>query len=171
MAQDDAIVRLARQIDAARTSERFLVNADEVANLRRHGARELHRICADFVASVNANLSEAVLELAPTTYSPEWFRESGINLIQISSQGRQMQIAFEATSRMVSTEKFLIPYVLEGEVRTFNQRMLERFEIRSRLVFFCVEDGTAGWRSFDWRSRHSAPVDRELLVSLMEPLF
>jgi hypothetical protein len=25
----------------------FLVNADEVANLRRHGACELHRICAD----------------------------------------------------------------------------------------------------------------------------
>ena len=33
MPQDDAIVRLARQIDSAGKAERFLVNADEVARL------------------------------------------------------------------------------------------------------------------------------------------
>jgi hypothetical protein len=71
----------------------------------------------------------------------------------------------------VSTEKFAIPYVLEGEVRTCNQRMLERFDIRSLLLFFCVEQETAGWRFFDWRTLRTGPVDRELLVSLMEPLF
>jgi hypothetical protein len=43
MAQDDAIVKLARQIDAARKAERFLVNADEVASLRRHAACEFAR--------------------------------------------------------------------------------------------------------------------------------
>jgi hypothetical protein len=171
MAQDDAIARLARQIDAARKAERFLVNPDEIANLRRHGASELHRICADFVSSVNSNLSEAALDLAPATYAPESFREPGENLIQIGSQGRQMQIAFEAPSTLVSTEKFLVPYVLEGEVRTYNQRMLERFEIRSLPLYFCVEAGTADWRFFDWRNRHTGPVDHGLLVSLMKPLF
>jgi hypothetical protein len=171
MGHDDAIVRLARQIDAARKTERFLVNADEVASLRRHGACELHRICADFVSSVNSNLSEAALDLAPATYAQEWFREPGENLIQIGSQGREMQIAFEAPSKLVSTEKFLVPYVLEGEVRAYNQRMLERVEIRSLLLFFCVEAGKADWRFFDWRSRHTGPVDHELLVSLMKPLF
>ena len=94
-----------------------------------------------------------------------------MNLIQISSQGREMQIAFEATPKLVSTEKFLVPYVLEGEVRAYNQRMLESFDIRSLLLFFCVEEGTAGWRFFDWRTRHTGPVDRELLANLMEPLF
>jgi hypothetical protein len=171
MGHDDAIVRLARQIDAARKAERYLVNADEVASLRRHGASELHRICADFVSSVNSNLSEAALGLAPATYAQESFREPGQNLMQISSQGREMQIAFAAPSKLVSTEKFLVPYVLEGEVRTYNQRMLERFEIRSLLLFFCVEVGKADWRFFDWRSRQIGPVDRELLVSLMKPLF
>lgn len=171
MAQDDAIVRLARQIDAARTAERFLVNADEVANLRRYGACELHRICADFVDSVNRNLAEAALDLSPPAYAPESFREPGVNLIQIGSQGREMQIAFESPSQLVSTAKFLVPYVLEGEVRTYNQRMLERFEVRSLLLFFCVEAGTADWRIFDWRSRHTGPVDHELLARLMEPLF
>ena len=82
-----------------------------------------------------------------------------------------MQIDFEAPSQLVSTEKFLVPYVLEGEVRSYNQKMLERFEIRSLAIFFCVTEGTAGWRFFDWRTRHTGPVDRELLVHLMEPLF
>ncbi len=171
MAQDDAIVRLARQIDAARTAERFLVNAGDVASLRRHGACELHRICADFVSSVNRNLAEASLDLSPAVYAPESFREPGVNLIQIGSQGREMQVAFEAPSTLVSTEKFLVPYVLEGELRTYNQRMLERFEVRSLLLFFCVDAGTVGWRFFDWRTRHTGPVDRELLTRLMEALF
>jgi hypothetical protein len=170
MSQDDAIARLARQIDATRKAEHFLVNAN-VATLRRQGACELHHICAEFVASVNSRLSEAALDVSPPTYTPEMFRELGINLMQISSQGRQMQIAFEATSQLVSTEKFAVPYVLEGEIRAYNQRMLERFDIRSHLIFLCVEDDTAGWRFFDLRTRRTGPVGRELLVSLLEPLF
>jgi hypothetical protein len=82
-----------------------------------------------------------------------------------------MQIVFEATGQLFSTEKFLVPYVLEGELRAYNQKMLERFEIRSRLLFYCVGEETTGWRYFDWRTRHTGPVDRQLLVSLMEPLF
>jgi len=171
MTQDDAFVRLARQIDAARKTERFLVNADEVAGVRRWAACELYRVCMEFVGLMNSQLSEAALELSPASYAPAMFRETGANLIQISSQGRQMQIVFEAPSQTVSTEKFLVPYVLEGEVRTFNQKMLERFEVRSRLVFFCVDERTAGWRYFDWRTRHTGPVDGSLLASLMEPLF
>ena len=171
MAQDDAIVRLARQIDATRKAERFVVNADEVTSLRRQGACELYRICAEFVGSVNSKLTEAALDLSPATFAPETFREAGVNLFQIGSQGRQFQIAFEATRELFSTEKFLVPYVMEGEIRTYNQRMLERFEIRSRLLFFCVSEVTAGWRFFDWRTRSTGLVDRELLVSLMEPLF
>ena len=82
-----------------------------------------------------------------------------------------MQIAFGAPPQMVSTEKFRIPYILEGEVRAYNQKMLERFEIRSRLVFFCVEKETASWRFFDWRTLRTGPVDDGLFVSLMELLF
>ena len=165
------MVRLARQIDATRQAERFLVNPADVATLRRQGAVELHRQSADFVASVNGKLVDATLDLSPPTFTPEMFRESGVNLIQISSQGRTIQIAFEAPPQLVSTDKFLIPYILEGEIRTYNQRMLDRFEIRSRLLFFCVENGSAGWRHFDWRTRNTGPLDRDLLARMMEPLF
>jgi hypothetical protein len=171
MAKEDAVSRLARQIDAAKKAERFHADPEEIANLCRDGASEMHRICAEFVASVNGNLPEPLMELSPGTYTPEMFQSSGVNLIQISSQGRQMQIAFETPAELISTNKFLIPYVLDGEIRTYNQRMLERFEIRNLLVFFCIDNGKAGWRCFDWRTRHTGPVDRELLARLMEPLF
>jgi len=171
MPPDDAVVRLARQIDATRQAERFLVNPGDVASLRRQAASELHQKCAEFVASVSGNLAQATLELSPPAFAPDQFRDTGANLFQMSSQGRAMQIAFEAPPQMVSTEKFLVPYILEGEIRTYNQKMLERFEIRSRLLFYCVENGAAGWRFFDWRTRHTGPVDGELFARMMEPLF
>jgi hypothetical protein len=171
MAQDDAIVRLARQIDAARRSERFLVDPDEIAALRRRGACELHRICAEFAASVNSRLEDAAIELSPPGYEPQMFRDTGVNLLQIGSEGREIQLAFESPPQAVSTVKFPVPYILEGELRAYNQRMLERFEIQTRLIFFCVERETAEWRFYDWRTRHTGLVGAGLLADLMESLF
>ena len=139
MAYDDAIARLAKQIDAARKSEPSSVTAEEVVTLRHRGACQLHRICAEFVSSVNSRLSDATLDLSPPTYASEMFRESGVNLVQIGTQGREMQITFQATPELFSTEKFPVPYVLEGEVRTYNQGMLERFEIRSHPAILLPE--------------------------------
>jgi hypothetical protein len=171
MPQDDAIIRLAKQIDATNRSERHTMDPGMVAGLHRRGASELHRICSEFVATVNHSLADSMLELSPPEFRPEMFRESGANLIQISSQGRQMQISFSASPELVSTDKFLIPYVLEGEVRTYNQKMLERLEIRNQLLFFCIEAGEASWRYYDWRTAHTGRVDHVLLANLMEPLF
>jgi hypothetical protein len=171
MAPDDAIAKLARHIDATQRAERFVADADQVAKLRRQGACDLHRLCEEFVSSVNVRLSGALLDLSPPAYSAAAFRESGPNLIQISAQGRQMQIAFEAPPQLASTEKFAIPYILEGEVRTYNQRMLERFDIRSRMIFFCVEQDKVLWRFFEWRTRATGPLTGAVLASFMEPLF
>ena len=172
MPPDDAIARLARQIDAARIAERPLqIRAEEVAALRRQGAVQLHQICASFVASLNSKLVHARLELSPPTFAPEMFQASGVNLFQIGSQGREMQITFQATPQPFSTEKFLIPYTLEGELRAYNQKMLERFEVRTQALFYCLEDESATWRFFDWRGPQTAVVDTALLTSLMERLF
>jgi hypothetical protein len=171
MDPNDPIARLARQIDAARKTEHFQVNAEAVPEVRRQGASELHRICAEFGAAVNARLSGPPLEISPETFSADSFRESGANVIQISSQGRALQIVYQAPAQPISTEKFLIPYVLEGEVRAYNQKMLERSEIRSQMLFYCVENETAVWRFFDWRTRSTGPLGSELLARLMEPLF
>jgi hypothetical protein len=170
MADDDPIAKLARQIDAAHRAERFLAGGEGIANLRIQGACELHRICADFTLSLNTKLSESLVELSPPTYSPAAFRGTGTNLIQIASQGRQIQIAFETPKKTVATEKFPAPYILEGEVRTYNQEMLERFEIRTRMLFFCIERETGVWRFFDWRTRSTGLFDRGVLARLMAPL-
>jgi len=69
MPQDDPIAKLARQIDAAKKTEHFAVDADRVTALRRRGAAELHSICAEFVSSVNSRLSQAALDLSPTEYT------------------------------------------------------------------------------------------------------
>jgi len=171
MPHDDAIVRLAKQIDAARKSERYLVNEQEVAALRLRGASILHAICVEFVSSLNSKLSQSTLDLSPPDYAPEMFRESGVNLFQIGSQGREIQITFQATPQLFSTDKFRIPYVLEGELRIYNQEMLDRFEIRTYSLFFCLDETDAVWRFFDWRGPRTAPVDSDLLASLMERLF
>lgn len=171
MPQDELIARLARQIDAARRTEQFSVNPGDTGALRARGAGELHAICAELVTKVNSRLSQASLELSPAEYKPELFRDSGINLFQIGAQGREMQIAFHSPRELVSTEKFLIPYVLEGEIRSYNQQMLQRFEIRTQLLFYCVENGTAKWRFSDLRTLRTGVVDSDLLAGLMERLF
>ena len=121
--------------------------------------------------SVNSRLSEGALELSPQSYTPEMFRERGVNLIQIGSQGRQIQISFEAPAQLISREKFLIPYILEGEVRAYNQEMLERSEMRTRMLFLCLQEERVVWRFYDWRTRQTGIVGRELLVGLMGQLF
>jgi hypothetical protein len=172
MRQDDAIARLSRQIDATQKAERLLADEGQIARLRRQGACELYQVCADLVAAVNRNLSSAArLELSPPEYLAEMFRECGPNLMQISSQGRQLQIVFESPAGLSSTQKFLVPYVLEGELRTYNQQMLERFDVRSLMIFYCVENETASWRLFDWRTRSTGALTVDLLASLIGPLF
>ena len=171
MSQDDRIARLAQQIGSlAKKDEHLLLKETEIADLRRKGACELHAICADFVASVNRHLSPAVLDLAPLEYAPALFRESGVNLIQINAQGRIIQIVFETPREMLSTEKFRTPYILEGEIRTYNQEMLERVQIHNQGLFFCIEEDRNVWRYFEWRHGSTGVLNRELLVSLLERL-
>jgi hypothetical protein len=171
MAEQDRIARLAKLIDKdIRNDQHLLLTETEVVGLRRQGAIELHSICADFVASVNRRLSPPVLELSPPEFGAEMFRESGVNLIQANAQGRIIQIVFQATPAIFSTEKFRIPYVLEGEVRAYNQEMLERTQIRSQALFFCLEENRNTWRYFEWLHGRTGAFDRGQLVSLLERL-
>jgi len=171
MTPDEAISLLARQIDAERRSGQLSVNAEEVASLRRLGACQLHAICTSFIESLNGKIPPSTAHLSPALYSRKMFQPSALNLIQISSQGREMQILFQSPAQLFSTDKFPIPYLLEGELRVYNQRMLDRLETRSYGLFFCVNHEGAFWRFFDWRGPRTAPLDSRVLTSLMERLF
>jgi len=167
----DRLRRLAAGIQAlAAKDEQFLRRAHEITELRQRAAGDLYHVCSGFAASVNRLLSHPELTVDPPDYLPGSFNEDGTNLIQISVRGRILQIEFEATPELISTEDFRIPYTIEGAIRSFNQEWLERNTIMEQLIFYCLEKNRHHWRYFDARTYRSGPLDQDYLVSLMELL-
>ena len=63
-----------------------------------------------------------------------------------------------------------VPYTLEGNVRAFNQELLDKDLIEEQLIFFTLENQRPMWRFFDARTYRSGPFDVEYLIGLMEQL-
>jgi hypothetical protein len=167
----DRLKKLAKSLDAlARKDEVRIRRAHEIGSLRRQAALELHGVCGDFVRDLNQLLSEIELEFDPEEYGPENFRDEGINLFQINARGRILQIEFEATPELFSTEDFRVPYILAGAVRCFNQQLLEKDLIEEQSLFYTVEKSRHLWRFFDARTYRSGLVDADYLAGLMEQL-
>jgi hypothetical protein len=167
----DRLRKLARSLDAlARKDEVRIRRADEIGSLRCQAALELHGICGDFVRDLNQLLSQIELEFQPEDYGPESFQDEGINLFQINARGRILQIKFEATAELISTEDFRVPYILAGAVRCFNQQLLEKDLIEEQLLFYTIEKPRQLWRFFDARTYRSGPFDADYLTGLMEQL-
>lgn len=169
--RDARLKRLAESIDAlVEKDENSLRHAREVRAVRRAAATELYAICSNFVAAVNGLLSRGEVVLDPPEFAEEAFQEESANLIQMNVRGRILQVEFEATVELVSTEDFRIPYTLEGFVRAFNQELLDKDIIEEQLIFYTWEKQKKMWRFFDARTYRSGPFDEEYLIALMEQL-
>jgi len=167
----DRLRKLAASLDAlASHDEKIIRRAHEIGSLRRQAAMELHGVCADFVRDLNELLAETALDFDPAVYSPGHFQEDGVNLFQINARGRILQIEFESTPELTSTENFRVPYILEGAVRSFNQQSLERLAIEEQSLFYTIQKTRNLWRFFDARTYRSGIVDANYLTSLMEEL-
>jgi hypothetical protein len=167
---DARLRRLAKDIEAlADKDETALQYSREITSLRRRAAVELFSVCAGFVDSVNSLLSTPEIQLDPRHFSEDTFQEDGANLLQINVRGRILQIEFETTPDLVSTEDFRIPYTLSGAVRAFNQALLDKDLIEEQLIFYTLEKKTM-WRFFDARTYRSGEFDRAYLVGVMEQL-
>jgi hypothetical protein len=167
----DRLNKLAKSLDAlARKDETYIRKAREIGALRRQAALELHGICQNFVHALNQLLSEIELEFDPQEYGMESFQDTGLNLFQINARGRILQIKFEATPELSSTEDFRVPYILAGTVRCFNQQLLERDLIEEQSLFCTIEKSRHHWRFFDARTYRSGLVDANYLAGLMEQL-
>jgi len=170
-AQKERLKKLAQRIDAlAGKDEGVIEKTREIASLRRQAALDLHGICADFVRALNEFLARTGLAFDPEDYHPDSFQEHGIHLFQINARGRILQITFEATEELVSTEDFRVPYILEGAIRCFNQRLLEQDLIEEQLLFYTLEKRRTMWRFFDARTHRSGVFDADYLTSLLEQL-
>lgn len=163
--------RLAGNLDAlAGKDEELFRRTREIGQLRRSAAVRLHRVCSLFVDSLNRLMAAGRVSLDPAALDESAFREDGPNLIQIGVRGRILQVAFEATPELVSTEEFRIPYTLAGSIRAFNQELLDKDLIQEQLLFYTLEKEGSLWRYFDVRTYHSGPFDQDYLVALMEQL-
>ena len=165
----DRLKRLAEHIaELARKDEERIKRELEVAGQRLNGARELHQVCADFVSALNSLLPRAIVELAPAEFTAGTFHDAGENLYQINVTGRLIQIEFRATDTVFSTEKYRVPYILEGEIRCFDQDALDRAVIPVDSLFYCVESGSPSWVVFAPRTHHATDFDRDFLITSME---
>jgi len=170
-ARDARLKRLAESIDAlAEKDEISLREAREIRAVRRIAAAELYGICANFVASVNRLITRGEVVLDPPDFSDGSFQEESANLIQMNVRGRILQVEFESTVELLSTEDFRIPYTLEGFVRAFNQELLDKDVIEEQLIFYTWERHRKMWRFFEPRTYRSGPFDEEYLMGLMEEL-
>ena len=176
MLQPDPILetrlkRLAKEIEAlAEKDEIQMRYANSIAEMRRQAASELFSVCARFVDSVNRLLKQPVVVLDPAEFGPNTFHEDQPNLIQINVRGRILQIEFETTADLTSTEDFRVPYTLSGAVRAFNQALLDKDLIEEQLIFYTVENDKSMWRFFDARTYRSGGLDQEYLLHLLEQL-
>jgi hypothetical protein len=171
LTQLDRLRRLASSIDRlAAKDDEALARARSVLEQRRAAATELHRICDGFVQALNAHVAKVRVALDPPEFGPERFSDDNPNLFQINARGRLIQIEFQATEALVSTEEFRVPYILEGEVRCLNQDLLDRNSMYEHLLFCCLEKGRALWRYFDARTYRSGPFEQDFLIALLERL-
>lgn len=169
--RDARLKRLAHNIEAlAAKDELLLRHTREVTAMRRAAAADLHAICADFVNSINRLLQQCAVQLDPHSFTESDFHDETPNLIQINVSGRILQVMFQSTPELVSTEDFRVPYTLAGTVRAFNQELLDKDLIEEQLIFFTLENHKKMWRFFDARTYRSGPFDQEYLVGLMETL-
>jgi hypothetical protein len=169
--RDARLKRLAESIDAlVAKDQNSLRHAGEVHAIRRAAAAELYGICSNFVAAVNGLLSLGEVVLDPPEFGEGAFQEETANLIQMNVRGRILQVEFEATVELVSTEDFRIPYTLQGFVRAFNQELLDKDIIEEQLIFYTWEKQKKMWRFFDARTYRSGAFDEEYLIALMEQL-
>ena len=169
--QDSRLRRLAASLEAlADKDEAVMRHARDVIALRQAAAAELHAICAEFVHGVNRLMRSGELGLDPPEFPPDAFQDHIRHLIQIQIRGRILQVEFEATPELVSTEDFRIPYTMQGYVRAFNQALLDKDLIEEQLLFYTLERDKKMWRFFDARTYRSGPFDQDYLISLLEQL-
>ena len=163
--------RLAARIDGlADHDERRIRHARDIAATRIAAALELYSICRAFVDSLNQYTTRGHVLLDPPDFSPEAFRDDGLNLVQINVRGRLLQVEYACSAELVSTEDFRVPYTMAGSVRAFNQELLDKDLIEEQLLFYTVEHHRRMWRFFDARTYRSGAFDHEYLVTLLEQL-
>ncbi len=175
---DERFRRLAQKIqELRRKDEAAHSRANEIARQRGEAARELYDICQRFAERLNSYVREDRLELIPAEF-PEDQAEGDHSQLMLNVRGRVLLIALEAPGTLVSTDNFRKPYILQGEIRFFNQELLNEARVEEHGIYFCPGEGPknpgggrrGAWLYWNGRNYKSGPVDEEYLAGLLEQL-
>ena len=96
----------------------------------------------------------------------------------LNVRGRVLLVDLEPPPSLVSTELFRKPYIMQGEVRFFNQELLDDSRVEEHGLFFCPGEGAkdpngrrqGAWLFWNGRSYKSGPVDDAYFAELMDQL-
>ena len=168
--KQDRLGKLAEAIETAAGRDRaLLAETERISMLRRKGASDLHALCSDFADALNQRLSLPLVVLDPPGYDSLRFDDNRANLFQFNLRGRLLQIEFEATEELSSTENYRTPYILEGAIRAFNQELLDHNIVDEKTIFYCPTGPETGqWQCFDGRTHRTIPLSQEFLIAELE---
>ena len=174
---EDRFQRLAQKIETLRRKDDAAAHRrNEILAQRGVAVQRLHEICTQFVARINTMLKDDQLDLVPVD-PPECVDDCNLQ-IMMNVRGRILLINLEAPASLASTDNFRKPYILQGEVRFFNQELLDEALVEEHGLFFCPGEGNkdaqgrreGAWLYWNARNYKSGPVDEAYLAGLMEQL-
>ena len=169
--RSDRLDKLAHAIEAVGARDQRLLDDSLLADrLKSEGALVLFQTCREFVDGLNTRLSEPAVILAPFEWEIDNFSDDQTNFFQISLRGRLIQVEFQSTEEMFSTEDFRRPYVLHGSIRSFNQESLERNRMGEQRIFCCRVKEAPEWHYFDARTYRTGRLTADYLADELERL-
>ena len=171
----DRLTSLARAIELLGERDQNLVDESaRVDRLRARGAGELYLVCREFTDALNGKLSRPAVILDPAGYTEEHYRDGVRPFFQINLRGRLVQVEFEATEEMYSSEEFRKPYVLRGAVRSFNQDFLDQNNVDEKSIFYCPEKSMTAesgrWHFLDTRTYRTGELTGEFFITELQQL-
>lgn len=168
---DERYRRLAQRIEELRRKDETAhQHRDRIRRQRIEGVRRLWETCRGFADRLNKFIQEDHLELSPIEPPGEVSDDSQLQLL-LNVRGRVLLLDIRTPNSLVASDNFKKPYILEGEVRFFNQESLEDDRVEEHGVFFCPDEDRGGaWYYWNGRTYKSGRVDEEYLAGLLEQI-
>lgn len=163
--------KLAQRIEKVRRDDEADVRQRaEIALKRKQALVILWEICRNFAGQLNRYIEQDRLDLAPPEPPCDISEDTPLQLL-LNLRGRVLLLDVRVPSNLISADNFRKPYILEGEVRFFNQKLLEEERIEEHSIFFCHEEGPHGaWLYWNSRSYSSGRLDENYLADLLEQI-
>jgi hypothetical protein len=164
--------RLAQRIEELRRKdETTLAFRRQIEQQRCEAVQRLWNMCRSFADSLNSMMAAPDrLELTPAE-PPAGIPEDESLQIMLNVRGRILLLDLRVPAYLVSSDNFKRPYTLEGEVRFFNQVLLEDERVEEHGLFFCPSEGDNGaWVFWNGRSYKEGLADEEYLAGLLEQI-